>query len=446
MMTTPTDSSTALPPGPELPSRKVAQLWIEQPVQFWDECALRFGDTFTIELGSLGTVVLFSNPEAVRQIFQLSPSTFECRQFNEHYKYVMGAQSVLLADGPDHLRKRRLMMPPLHRRLLEEHGESIRALAHEAITRWPTDRAFSPRPSMHLLSLKLILSIFFGSADDGPGRQIAKLFEQTVYTDQSSWGPWTRFGHLQPQLREVIDHELRLRRANPTTGRFALLDGLAQARGESGEFLDDSEIQDHFFTMVVGGVDPTALALSWALFWIHEDPDVLARLRRELGELGPDRTGRQIAELPYLEAVSQESLRMYPPVTTPSGRKLLAEATIQHQRFDPGITLLPCTYLVHRRPELYPEPSRFRPERFLERQYASHEYFPFGGGARTCVGATLAPLQMKLVLAEIITRCDLVSAHQGPVRPARHGTLLAPSVGMKFRLAAPPVARGGMAP
>ena len=118
---------------------------------------------------------------------------------------------------------------------------------------------------------------------------------------------------------------------------------------------------------------------------------------------------------------------MYPVVTTPTGRKLSTAVFIQGRRFDSGITLLPCTYLVHRRPDIYPEPGRFRPERFLERRYASHEYFPFGGGVRTCLGATLAPVEMKLVLAEICTRSRLAPAHDGPVRPVRHGTLLAPS-------------------
>ena len=120
---------------------------------------------------------------------------------------------------------------------------------------------------------------------------------------------------------------------------------------------------------------------------------------------------------------------MHPIPTTPSGRKLVGPVEIGGRRYEPGVTLLPCTYLVHRRPDLYPEPARFRPERFLERQYASHEYFPFGGGARTCVGAALAPLEMKLVLAEILTGCDLVPAHDGPVRPVRHGTLLAHRTG-----------------
>jgi cytochrome P450 len=288
---------------------------------------------------------------------------------------------------------------------------------------------------MHLFSLKLILRVFFGSADEGLGRWIARIFAEEIYHDLSSWGPWTRFGHLQPRLRGMIDEEVRRRREHPDPGGTTLLDALVQARGESGEPLADEEIQDHLFTMLVGGADPTALALSWALYWIHEDPDVLGRLR---SELGPSPETGALSELPYLDAVCQESLRMYPVVTTPSGRKLLSEVSIRGRHFGPGITLLPCTYLVHRRPDLYPEPARFRPERFLERQYAPHEYFPFGGGVRTCLGASLAPVELKLVLAEILTRSRLIPAHDGPVRPVRHGTLLAPSNTMKFLRAGAP--------
>jgi cytochrome P450 len=415
-----------------LPGWQMAKLWIERPVELWEECASRYGDTFTLELGKLGTTVLFSHPEAVRQIFQLPSGAFVCGEYNEHYKYVMGARSVLLSDGPGHLRARKLLMPPLHRGLVERHGEAIRALAREAIESWPIDRPFSPRPAMHLFALKLILRVFFGTAEVEPGRTIARIFAEEIYHELSSWGPWTRFGHLQPRLRGMIDEEVRRRRAHPDPSGTTMLDALVQARDESGEPLTDEQIQDHLFTMLVGGADPTALALSWALYWIHEDPNVLARLR---GELDPSVETARLIELPYMNAVCQESLRMYPVVTTPSGRKLLAAATIQGRPFEPGITLLPCNYLVHRRPDLYPEPARFRPERFLERPYASHEYFPFGGGVRTCLGATLAPVQMKLVLAEILARCRLVPAHEGPVRPVRHGTLLAPANAMKFVLA-----------
>jgi unspecific monooxygenase len=213
-----------------------------------------------------------------------------------------------------------------------------------------------------------------------------------------------------------------------------LFDAMVQARDETGSSLSDEEIEDHIFTMLVAGVDPTALALSWALYWIHEDAEVLSTLRTEIDGLGPDPGPERIDQLPYLTSVCLETLRMYPVVITPTGRKLPTPVELHGRRYEPGVTLLPCTYLVHHRADLYPDPFRFRPERFRERQYSAHEYFPFGGGARTCIGASLAPLEMKLVLAEVMAKCELAPTHEGSVRPVRHGTLLAPSDAMKFVL------------
>ena len=432
-MTISTDLPMSLPPGPDLPSRQVAQLWIEQPVEFWEACSARYGATFTIELGSLGTTVLFAHPEAVRQVFQLSPESYECRPFNGHYKSVMGSHSLLVSDGTRHRRMRRVLMPPLHRRLVETHGEATRRLVRRALNQWVTGQAFSPRPFMHMISLEIILGIVFGSEDE-LGREILRIFSEEIYPDLGSWSAWTRFVHYQPRFRKRIAEKVERSRTGAESGGGALFDALVQGRDEAGDPLTDDEIQDHIFTMLVAGVDPTALAVSWALYWIHEDSEVLSRLRQELDSQGPEAAPERIAELPYLSAVCQETLRMYPVVITPTGRKLLDSVEIDGRRYPPGVTLLPCTYLVHRHEDLYPEPARFRPTRFLERQYAAHEYFPFGGGARTCIGAALAPLEMKLVLAEIVMRCELDPAHEGVVRPVRHGTLLAPSDEMKFIL------------
>jgi cytochrome P450 len=327
-----------------------------------------------------------------------------------------------------------MIMPPLHRRLLETHGEATREYVRQAIASWPSGRAFSPRPTMHLISLQIILAITFGTTTDELASEIFGVFSQEIYQDLGSWSAWTRFVRYQPKLRELIAAKVRQKRAAAEPPGTTLFDALVQGRDEAGSLLGDDEISDHIFTMLVAGADPTALALSWALYWIHEDPEVLSRVRHELDGMGPDAGPERIARLPYLAAVCEETLRMYPVVITPTGRKLLVPAEIQGRRYAPGVTLLPCTYLVHRRSEIYPEPARFRPERFLERQYASHEYFPFGGGARTCVGASLAPLEMKLVLSEIVTACDLTPAHSGAIRPVRHGTLLAPCDAMRFIL------------
>jgi unspecific monooxygenase len=425
------EAGSGLPPGPKLPSGRVAQLWIERPIEFWEECAARYGEAFTIELGSLGTSVVFSHPEAIRQIFQLAPESYECRPFNDYYKSVMGSNALFLADGADHRRMRRLLMPSLHRGMVETHGDAMRRLTREAIAVWPRGRPFSPRTVLHLLSLRVMLRILFGSEDHELAGEIAGIFAQEIYRELGSWSAWTRFSHLHPHLRERIAVGIR---SAADCDRGTLFGVLVEARDEVGNRLSDDEIQDHLFTMIVAGVDPTALALCWALYWIHQDHEVLHRLRREIADLGTDPASQRVVELPYLSAVCQETLRMYPLPTTPSGRKLVGPAEIQGRRYEPGVTLLACSYLVHRRPDLYPDPARFRPERFLERRYAPHEYFPFGGGARTCIGAYLAPLELRLILAEVLARCDLIPAHDGPVVPARHGTLLAPSDALKFVL------------
>jgi cytochrome P450 len=216
-----------------------------------------------------------------------------------------------------------------------------------------------------------------------------------------------------------------------------LFDALVSARNGDGQFLDDEEIQDHIFTMLVAGVDPTAIALAWGLYWVLETPGVKTKVLEEVRTLGSDPDPAEVCQLPYLTAVSQESLRMYPVVATPSGRKLKATTKILDWPFEPGVTLLPCTYLVHRREDLYSEPHSFQPERFLKRQYSPYEYFPYGGGNRVCIGTSLAMLEMRVALATILTACNLESASEGPVVPVRHGTLLAPSSNMRILVKGP---------
>ena len=212
---------------------------------------------------------------------------------------------------------------------------------------------------LHLISLEVVLGMLFGSAEDELAREILRVFSEEIYQDLGSWSAWTRFVHYQPRLRERIAGEVERRRtgAEPDAHGGALFDALARAVDESGAPLAHAEIQDHIFTMLVAGVDPTALALAWALYWIHEEPEVLARLRGELDGLGPEAGPGRIAELPYLAAACQETLRMYPVVITPTGRKLVVPAEIHGRTYPPGVTLVPCTYLVHHREDLYPDPA-----------------------------------------------------------------------------------------
>lgn len=426
---------TNLPPGSILSPQDQVKRWIETPIDFWEECAIQYGEEFTVELGTLGTVVLFWNPLAVKEIFALAPYQFECHQYNKHYEYVMGAESILLQDGQRHQRQKKILLPPLHQEAVARYTDTIVRVSREITQNWHQEsNNVKIRPFMHEIALKIILEIVFNSLHHPLSKIIENFYIANVFQDFGSWSPWAKFGKIQPKLRLLLSAEIRACRQNPNRNPLSLFNLLSQAKDENGEFLSDAEIQDDVFTLLIAGVDTTTLALCWALYWLYEQPTVKDKLHQELASFKPDFNPLEILKLPYLNAVCQETLRMYPVVPTPIGRKLTKDKCIGNYNYPTGITLLPCTYLVHHREDIYPDAYTFKPERFLERKYATYEYFPFGGGNRLCLGATLAPVEIKLILATILTQYQLQPAYEGEIKPIRHGTLIAPSDNLKFKI------------
>lgn len=427
-----TTSATEWPPGPPDSAWAQAQAWIEHPVEFWEDCHRRYGDTFTVDLGSVGKVVVFCHPEAVREVFRLPADAFEVHQYNEHYKHVMGARSLLVSDGQDHKRKRRLLLPSLGHRALESEIPSIAELSHRVADSWAPGNPFAPLPGLHVLALMSMLRLCFGT-DHEFSRTLLRWFTAGSRQAHGAWSPWTQFEHYQPQLRALMSKHIESLRADSGSEARGLFDGLVRAKNESGASLEDEEIHDHIFTLLIAGVDTTALALAWTVHWLAENPHVQERARAEVHTAVSGASPGAVLELPYLTAVCQESLRIYPVVTTPSGRRLTRAVEIAGLVLPAGVTLLPCTYLIHHRPELYPEPERFQPERFLERSFGPHEYLPFGGGGRMCIGSALAMMEMKLTTAALLERWVIRPA-SGRVRPVRHGTLLAPDASFSIEV------------
>jgi cytochrome P450 len=172
--------------------------------------------------------------------------------------------------------------------------------------------------------------------------------------------------------------------------------------------------------------DAVAMAVSWALYRAARHQEVQERLRGELAVLGSDPDPAEVARLPYLSATVQEVLSLHTILPTVSGRRLTAPREFMGYRLEPGVTLAPCEYLVHRRDDRFEEPLEFRPERFMGRSWPLEDYFPFGGGLRGCLGGTLAPLTVKLVLATILSGARLSVASEEMPKTVRYGTLLAP--------------------
>jgi cytochrome P450 family 110 len=421
----------SLPPGPVLSPEQQARLWIERPLGLLDSCARQFGDAFTLQLGALGATVMFSHPEAVRSIFRAPPESFECQHFNESYRFVMGDHALFLQDGERHRQIKRVVAPLLCHEGMADHARSICDITRDTFEGGPGRRSLVVRPLMHELALRVLMKLAFGDRREA-GERVVGWFKSEVWRDQRAWKPWTNLSRLQPRLRELISGELEYRRGARAPGREPdLLDHLLASRYEDGQPLEEAEIQDQILTLTITAVDPVAFALTWLLAWVARMPEVQSALRDERGAPGEDPDPLQLMQRPYLTATCQETLRIHPILPTVSGRRLTAPMEIGGYRLDRGVNVAPCAYLVHRREELYPDPLAFRPERFLARRYGPHEYFPFGGSNRHCLGTTLAPLEMKLVLATILSRWRIVL--DGPVADdVRYGTLVGPPEGLEI--------------
>jgi cytochrome P450 family 135 len=218
---------------------------------------------------------------------------------------------------------------------------------------------------------------------------------------------------------ELIYQEIRRRRAAPDLEeRDDVLSLLLQARHEDGRPMSDKELRDELMTVLVAGHETSATSLAWALEALVRHPPALARLRDEI-DSGEDA---------YLDAVLKETLRLRPVIALVL-RRLTEPMEIGGRLLPAGVTVAPSIYLLHRRPDVYPDPRAFRPERFLERPPGTYTWIPFGGGVRRCLGASFAQFEMKVVLRELVSRLDIRAARPQPERRVRRAIVFAPARG-----------------
>jgi cytochrome P450 len=334
---------------------------------------------------------------------------------------------------------------------MRTYGKLICDITEQVISQWKIGEPFRVRSSMQEISLRVILSAVFGM-DEGERfdqlRQVLSsmldsisspltssfLFFRSLQKDLGAWSPWGQFLRQKQQIKELLDAEIQSRRDAESQGSGSksplagedILSLMISARDEAGQPMTDAELHDELLTLLFAGHETTASALSWALYWINSLPEVRDRLLKELNTLASGSDPSDIARLPYLAAVCQETLRIYPIALTTFARILKSPFEVMGYEFEAGTALVPVVYLTHQREEIYPEPKQFKPERFLERQFSPYEYLPFGGGNRRCIGAAFAQFEMKLVLATILLRCELSLSDRRPVKPVRRGITVAP--------------------
>ena len=422
------------PPGPRTPRIAQTAQWIARPIELMESCRRRYGDMFTLRPLGIGRAIFVSDPEVIKEVFSSKAGIMRAGESNSFLEPVVGNRSILVLDGPSHMRQRKLMLPPFHGERMQGYRELITGVAERELATWPVGRPFPLRPHTQAITLEVIMRAVFGVEDadrleelgrrltvfmdtgSGRARWVATLLpilQRRFGTDRS---PWSQFLAARSAVDELLYDEIRRRRgAADLAERDDILSLLLQARDEDGNGMTDQELRDELMTLLVAGHETTATALAWAFELLLKNADALDALEDEIFAGGDE----------YLDAVIKETLRLR-PVLPIVGRLLTEPATLGGYDLPAGTMVGPCIYLTHRRPDVYPEPDRFRPERFVGVQPDTYAWLPFGGSIRRCIGASFAMFEMKVVIPVVLRELRLRAATTSPEPMRRRAITFVP--------------------
>lgn len=431
------------PPGPRLPAVVQTALFMYDPSRSLQSLRRRYGPVVQVKPLFFPPEVFVTTAELAERVYALDADggrAGEVRRMG--LEPVVGRNSLLCLDGDPWWRHRRLLSPPLHGRSIRDYREQIAEIAATEISRWPVGRPFALRDRMQRITLEVILRLVFGIRDTARLDRLRTLIPELIDVGASPlvlmapprirlWAetsplarrlsalPTTRFARVREAVDELLYAEIAERRAAPVPDATDVLSRLLSARDEDGDPMSDQELRDELVTLLEAGHETTATGLAWAFERLLREPDVLARLRREL-DAGEEET--------YLEAVVKEVLRIR-PVVFDAPRLVDAPLRLGGHLVRKGALAAPLIYLIHRDPDVFPDPEKFRPERFLgdDAARAAKSWMPFGGGRRYCVGAQLALLEMRVIIAEVLRRVELRAPNAAPEKPRMKHVTLAPA-------------------
>jgi cytochrome P450 len=420
-----------LPPGPRAPAPINTARLVRRPLESLLGWHKRYGDVFTVKYLIFGTGVYVADPAAIRDMLTGDQSDLHAGEANAPLSPVLGDNSVLVLDGPRHLRQRKLLLPPFQGSAVHTFREVIREAAEAEVARWSKGAEFAMRDRMRALTFEVICRAVFGVTDRERIDRLrgalipimdmgAMLFLPRAL--RRDFGPFSPWGRLQRRVRRadaLLYEEIDRRRLQADLDqRTDVLSLLLRARDEQGEAMSNGELRDELMTMLAAGHETTATALAFAFDLLLRHPEVLSRLQQSL-DAGED---------DHLEAVVTETLRLR-PVIDANERSLTKPRVIAGWELPAGIRVYPAIVLIHRREDLYPEPDRFRPERFLDGAAESYSWLPFGGGIRRCIGAALAQAEMAEVIRVVLSRVELRPVRPEPDPVVMRGITLAPQHG-----------------
>jgi cytochrome P450 family 110 len=430
-----------LPNGPKgswLPTLK----FIRSPRKMLERWRSEFGDPFLLHALN-GPIVLTGREDLIREIFGTDPDKFD--QFAvQTILPVLGSGSIFAMIGNQHRRERKLLMPMFHGDRMRSYGRDMCQLtlkcaeAHLKVGRVDT------LPMMTEISFGIIVQNIMGGTEPPQLEKLVAacksviesvkpllLFTRRSHISFLGLSPWDRLLKAKVKLFELMDQIIDRRQAN-TDQHKDILSLLCQATYEDGQPMTREHIRDELLTFLFAGHETTALTLTWAIYHLHRHPEVLSKLRNELGQLGDDPS--ELAAAEYLKACVQETLRIH-PIVTEVIRKLKEPMELDQFTIPAGYAVSPVTVLAHYNPEIYPEPDEYRPERFIDKSYSPFCYMPFGGGHRRCIGAAFASFELAMVLGTLLKNFSFELLLQQEVVPVRRNVTMAPSSNVPVKIA-----------
>ncbi|HEX4484271.1 MAG TPA: cytochrome P450 [Solirubrobacteraceae bacterium] len=434
------DEPLRAPPSVALPKALQTLRFTQRQIQFVFRSKRELGDVFGIRFIVIpGGVVLTNHPDHVRSLFTAKPALVPSLTAESPLRPIVGPNSVLTANGPSHLRQRKLLLPPFHGEAVERYAEMIREVTERELDSWPIGRTFALAPKMQAITLDVIMSGIFG-IDGRPARgTVEHRLRLTVkQLAAASTSPISLIGELANLGREepvgllrravgLLDRatypviEAR-RNADDLGERNDILSLLLRARTEDGEQMTDHELRDELLTLVLAGFETTANSLAWTWERLVRTPEAYERLREAV------RADDEAEE--NVEAAIIEGMRSRPVIPI-VGRRVAAPWRLGEYVVPAGQALSISILLVHHREDLYPDPFAFRPERWLGHTPGTYEWLPFGGGTRRCLGAALAMAEQREVLKAIVRRLDLRADRPEPEHAQHRNVTMIPARGAR---------------
>jgi cytochrome P450 len=394
-----------LPPGPRAPALVQTLVWGLAPTWAMDRYARKLGDTFALTFWPSGLkLVLVSDPDAVKTVFTAPPEVAPSATGSSPLAPVMGHNSVLVLTGAEHMRQRKLLLPPFHGERMREYEDTIVQETRKNMAGWPLEQPMRLQERTRQITLAVILRAVFGVEAERMGPLRAAIDEllkpmrtvavlRVLLSRPTGERPTGAIGQALDRLDALIYEEIANRRTQSDLEQRAdILSLLMQARDEDGQAMSDEELRDELVTLLLAGHETTATAVAWAVERLVRHPQKLARLVAEIDARESDE---------YMTAVVNETLRVRPVVPLVA-RMLTQELEVGGYRLPAGTRVMPSIYSTNRSARVYEAPAEFRPERFLGSAPETFSWIPFGGGIRRCIGASFALLEMKLMLRTVL--------------------------------------------